>query len=439
MRRPVSTRRDRAAGRVHARQPGRGRPDAFVGVAAADVHAAVNDLDTTLTWQAQTERVPGPPGPTCPADGENFMTRFDDVLCHPIRAGARPGHELATLEWIGREVAGLLALDYAGLSAAEAAASPRRRLHVPDATLTRAQADALGIDGTHDLLGGIVPYAVVATKAISHPLVRADAAAAEGWCHTLGERLAEVTLPGYTAFARADAMEAFQRLHPLGPVRLKVSQGVGGLGQWIARDADTLASQLAALDDVVLAESGVVLETHLHDARTFSVGALVLDGEGIAYHGVQSSVLDLHGREVYGGSQLWVMRGDLRDLLQAPLPPGRHEMVARACQYDRQIAASYPTMRLSRRNYDLIEGSLPSGARLCGVLEQSWRIGGATPAELAALAYLRANPQAAAVRAGTGEIYDAQPLPPGAEVFYLAGPGASGPACKFRTCTADDG
>ena len=40
----------------------------------------------------------------------------------------------------------------------------------------------------------------------------------------------------------------------------------------------------------------------------------------------------------------------------------------------------------SRRNYDVVAGLDARGQRRCGVLEQSWRVGGASPAELVALA-----------------------------------------------------
>jgi len=365
---------------------------------------------------------------------------FTEVVCHPIRIGTKAGHERDTLDWTGREVARLLSLDYAGAAdPARAARSGGRRFHVPDATLTRSQAKALGIDGEDDLFGGIVPFAFVSTKVISHPLVRPHAAAPEGWCGSLGEALEEATLPGHAAFDRAGAMEAFDRLRPSGPVRLKLPEGIGGLGQWIIRDDADLGIRLAALDDGKLAEHGVVLESHVEDASTFSVGEVALDGQCIAYHGTQCTVPDAAGREVYGGSDLWFMRGRLDDLLAAALLPRQREAVGKAILYDRLVADAYPDMRVSRRNYDLVFGRNGDGVRLGGVLEQSWRIGGATPAELAALAYFRAHPSVHAVRASTRELHDARLPPPGAEAFYIAAPDIEGPRCKFRTCIADTG
>ena len=365
---------------------------------------------------------------------------FTHVVCDPVRIGTRAGHERDTLDWTGREVARLLSLDYAGTADAGDAARPGRRcFHVPDDTLTRAQAEALGIHDGDQLFGGIVPFAFVATKVVSHPLVRPGTVAAEGWCDSLGEALKGATVPGYVAFDRAAAMEAFHRLRASGPVRLKLPEGIGGLGQWLIGDAGDLAGRLAGLDDAAIVQQGIVLELHVHDACTLSVGEVALGCQRIAYHGTQRTVRDAAGREVYGGSDLWVQRGGLDSLLDAPLDALQREAVVKAGLYDRLVLAAYPETCASRRNYDLVSGRGNDGVRLGGVLEQSWRVGGATPAELAALEYLRAHPSVQAVRASTGELHDATPPPPGAEVFYTAAPGTEGPRCKFRTCIAEAG
>jgi uncharacterized protein DUF3182 len=374
------------------------------------------------------------------ASKENLMNQaFTEVVCHPVRIGNKAGHERATLEWTGREVARLLSIEYGG-AADPGVTSPsgRHRFHVPDDTLTRLQAEAIGIERDDELLGGIVPFAFVATKVISHPLLRSDGKAPEGWCEPLGEALKEATLPGHAAFDRAEAIEAFGRLRSMGPVRLKLPEGIGGLGQWLVHDAEALKQRLAALDEGNLALHGVVLELHLDDARTFSVGQVSLDGQRIAYHGTQCTVRDAAGREVYGGSALWVIRGDLDDLLAEPLQPRVREAVMKARLYDRLVTRAYPDMRASRRNYDLVYGRTCENGDMVGVLEQSWRIGGATPAELAAFDYLRTHTSVHAVRASTGELHDAQPPPPGAQVFYTAVPDIDGPRCKYRTCISAD-
>ena len=69
---------------------------------------------------------------------------------------------------------------------------------------------ALGVSGEHDLFGGVVPHAFVATKVITHPLVDAAAQRPEGWEPRFGERVAPVVLPGFSVFAHEDARKAGQ-------------------------------------------------------------------------------------------------------------------------------------------------------------------------------------------------------------------------------------
>ncbi|BAE70948.1 conserved hypothetical protein [Xanthomonas oryzae pv. oryzae MAFF 311018] len=99
--------------------------------------------------------------------------------------------------------------------------------HVPDDTLTTAQARGFGIHGASDVLGGIVPHAFLATKVIGHPLIIDNATRIEGWDQALATSLIPATLPGYTVFSRPDAIDAFKALSGGGGVRLKLPTGVG--------------------------------------------------------------------------------------------------------------------------------------------------------------------------------------------------------------------
>ncbi|HMS81429.1 MAG TPA: DUF3182 family protein, partial [Burkholderiaceae bacterium] len=74
----------------------------------------------------------------------------------------------------------------------------------------------------------------------------------------------------------------------------------------------------------------------------------------------------------------------------------------------------------------------------CGVLEQSGRVGGATPAGGAALAALHADPGRATVRATCVERFGAGVEPPdGAQVFYDGVDDVAGPLLKYAWCRAD--
>jgi hypothetical protein len=76
-------------------------------------------------------------------------------------------------------------------------------------------------------------------------------------------------------------------------------------------------------------------------------------------------------------------------------------------------------MFASRRNYDVAQGRNARGQWRSGVLEQSWRIGGATGGEIAALEAFRADPGLQVIHASTFEIYgESQAPPPQATVYF---------------------
>ena len=76
-------------------------------------------------------------------------------------------------------------------------------------------------------------------------------------------------------------------------------------------------------------------------------------------------------------------------------------------------------MFASRCNYDVAQGVNGRGQWRLGVLEQSWRMGGATGAEIAALEAFRADNALQVVRASTFEIYgESQAPPPHATVYF---------------------
>jgi hypothetical protein len=80
---------------------------------------------------------------------------------------------------------------------------------MPSETLVGAELTReLGIRGEHDLFGGIVPHAFVATKSITHPLVAPDAYAPAGWSHGFPHRVRDDVLSGFSAFTREDARRA---------------------------------------------------------------------------------------------------------------------------------------------------------------------------------------------------------------------------------------
>jgi Protein of unknown function (DUF3182) len=346
-------------------------------------------------------------------------------------ARAATGHDRASRANVAKRLAQVMGWRYGG--AYNASARYRAPLYVVphDALLTR-EAEAMGVHGPQQLFGGVVPHAFVATKAITHPLVSRDAAAPDGWSYACAELMGDAALRGYTAFARDDAEEAALRLLRDGPVRIKSVLGIGGAGQHLVRRQDEIVAALATIEEEELATAGVAIEEHLEDSVTYSVGAVTCGGIEIAYCGTQSVVRNPRGHDVYGGSTLDVMRGNFDALLAAGLPQVRYDAVELARAYDAAAFVAYPQAYASRRNYDVIFGRDAAGRVRAGVLEQSWRIGGASGAEVMGLDAFRRDSSRTRVRCATVEVYDNRgPVPDGAFVYYRGVDASASPLTKY--------
>jgi hypothetical protein len=311
---------------------------------------------------------------------------------------------------------------------------------VPSDTLVGIErAQALGIQGRDDFFGGVVPYPFVSTKAITHPLVSADAKAPEGWNPAFSRMVGDAVLPGFTAFTRADAAVAADALLQAGPVRIKLVRETGGNGQTVARDRAAFDACLAGIADEMLDRDGVVIEQNLRQVQTLSVGQVHVAGMVATYFGQQRLTHNHQGAEVYGGSDLTVVRGDFQALLSLALAPEVRTAVEQALLYDSAAQASFPGFFASRINYDVAQGLMPGGQWRSGVLEQSWRAGGATGAEIAALEAFQADPQRRVVRASGYEVFGpCDALPPGAVVYFRGVDDQVGPLTKYTVTASDD-
>ncbi len=340
------------------------------------------------------------------------------VLTHANRPN-EPQHERVVHAALAERLAALLGLTYGGDY------DPTRRYEaqpylVPSGTVVGLrEAKALGLCGEADLFGGVVPQAFVETKAITHPLIRPDAAAPVGWSRDFSTQVKGSVLAGYSVFSLEDARDAGRRLLHEGSVRIKPVRATGGRGQQRVDDSDALDQALFALDEQELAEYGLVLEAHLEHVTTFSVGQVRVGGRLASYYGTQRLTEDNAGNEVYGGSDLVVVDGDFEALLALDLTETTRLAVSQAQVYDEAASACYRNFFASRRNYDIAQGIDGRGQPRSGVLEQSWRIGGASSAEIAALELFRQGTGARVVRASSLEIYGRErPAPAGATILY---------------------
>ncbi len=369
-------------------------------------------------WQDNTRQAPARQGTVVVLPGKSH--------------GTQAGHEMATHHALAQQLAAIMEFEFGGNFDAS-----RRYVgsmyFVPSDTLVNLR-DAIGL-GIHNdacLFGGVVPFPFVATKTITHPLLYAGAQAPQGWSPRFAQEVADVVLPGYSAFTPDDVTTAALRLLQQGPVRIKLASGTGGLGQWVVRDREELQACLDTLDSADVMRDGVVCEHNLADVTTASVGQVKVGALLASYYGEQRLTVNNRGEKVYGGSDLIVVRGDFDALLGVVSGDEPRTAVAQACTYHAAALASFAGMFASRCNYDIARGIDDQGRVHSGVLEQSWRIGGASGAEIVALDAFRRNPALGVVRASTTEVYGVEPaLPADALVYFSGTDEQAGPITKY--------
>lgn len=360
------------------------------------------------------------------------------VVAHSVRPEA-PQHEVETNRALARWLAQILGLKFGG--------SYDRELHngrdlylLPTQTLVGvAAAQALGVTGPEDLWGGYVDHDFICTKAISHGLRNKNAHAPQGWSALFSERVRNVVLDGLSVFSLDDARPAAEHLLYTGPIRIKPIHACAGRGQEVIKSLDQFDAVLARPDAKALFTEGVVLEQDLDKVITHSVGQSFIGGKVLSYCGDQYLTEDSQGEQVYGGSNLLVVQGYYEDLLKLDLPDDVQLAIRQAQVFDSAADEAYPGFYASRRNYDIAQGLDSNGKQRSGVLEQSWRMGGASSAEVAALQSFVNDPRMRSIRVSSVETYIDQPLPPDTIEVYRGPAENSDFLLKYVTVKSYDG
>lgn len=360
------------------------------------------------------------------------------VVAHSVRPEA-PLHEVETNRALARWLAQVLGLKYGGSYDPELH-NGRDLYLLPTQTLVGvAAARRLGVKGPEDLWGGYVDHDFICTKAISHGLRNKNAHAPEGWSPLFCERVRSVVLDGLSVFSMDDARPAAEHLLYSGPIRIKPIHACAGRGQEVIKSLDQFDAILARPDAKALFTEGVVLEQDLDQVITHSVGQSFIGDTVLSYCGDQYLTEDGQGEQVYGGSNLLVVQGDYDDLLELDLPDDIQLAIRQAQVFDRAADEAYPGFYASRRNYDIAQGVDSNGKQRSGVLEQSWRMGGASSAEVAALQSFVNDPGMRAIRVSSVETYIDQPLPADAIEVYRGPAQNSDFLLKYVTVKSYDG
>lgn len=359
------------------------------------------------------------------------------VFLLPLR-NPLPEHELKTHAALGERIAALIESRFKGSYDAEF--PPLGSLYfIPSDTLIgQQQRQALDIKTGADFFGGWVQEPFMATKAITHPLFDAESKAPTEWSPKFGMSTGNAVLRGFTAFSIKDAHHAAHHLLQYGPVRIKAVRACAGRGQTRVEDKDQLAQVLARIDENEIAIWGLTLEEDLQQVMTYSVGQAEVGGTLISYIGTQNMTRNNSGDHVYGGSRLAVVRGGYAELLELKLSERTRLAIAQARIYETAAFASFPGLLASRRNYDVAQGFDARGEFRSGVLEQSWRIGGASGAEILALEAFAQDDQLWAINASTREVYGACEPPVNACVLYRGDDTDVGPITKYAELSNHD-
>lgn len=348
-----------------------------------------------------------------------------------LQTGA-PGaeHERQVQMHLAGRIASLLDLPFSGMRQGQRVTEPGLYL-IPDATLVAPQP---AVRSEADLYGGVVSYPFMGCKAISHPLIDNHAVAPAGWTDEFIELAGEAVLPGYSAFDRTDAMRAGQQLLASGPLRAKQVQGRAGRGQQVIYHPQELVRWLDSLDPEEMRHHGVVLEQNLEAVRTWSVGQSRIGPYLISYFGEQCLTTANDGVTVYGGSNLHLVRGDYSELRRQFDSTLIRAAIDKAQRYEQAAEASFPGFIASRRNCDVALGMTPSGKPAMGVLEQSWRIGGASSAEIHAMLAFADDSTLKRIQASSWELYGEAPqIPDNSQILYRGDDPEVGPITKGVT------
>ncbi|MGV8920222.1 MAG: DUF3182 family protein [Pseudomonas sp.] len=327
-------------------------------------------------------------------------------------------HEVAVYEALAQNIADLLGAEFAGLYDPALHHAPGLYFIPSDTLFSQTPNDALGIQSVDDFFGGRVDQPFMATKAISHPLLKHATAQPESWCEAFCQLAGDAVLEGFTVFNQVDAQRAGCLLLKHGPVRIKPVLATAGRGQIVVNTQAQLNQAIAAQDLADITTWGLVVEEDLQDVVTFSVGQVQLAGMTASYYGTQSLTQDNHNETVYGGSALWVVRGDYGELLKLDIEAPIRHAIDQAIAYEKATIACFPAFLASRRNYDIAQGTNARGQACSGVLEQSWRIGGASAAEIEALMAFTKDPALQRICCSTHEVYGETRAPADARVLY---------------------
>ncbi|KAB2697557.1 DUF3182 family protein [Ochrobactrum sp. Kaboul] len=255
--------------------------------------------------------------------------------------------------------------------------------------------------------GGCVDQEYMTTKLATHPAWNEEDELPAGWKPQFAKDLGSAALAGFSVFSHDHAARAGAFLLDKSKIRLKDPYASGGKNQCVFENNHELDVFLQSLSQSEITK-GMVIEEDVENSSTYSVGQVSLAGLTASYLGRQYIAHDPMGESVYAGSRLYVVRGGWDELLLRLRMPVAHRIIEGARRYD-MAAGEHFGLVASRKNYDVLVGPITEDGFCCGVLEQSWRVGGASPAEILAVEAMIGDQSILALQVLARETYGAAP------------------------------
>lgn len=298
--------------------------------------------------------------------------------------------------------------------------SGKNYYHIPSKPISSADAEKYGIKSSEDIFGGVVEDLLHANKGILHTTLSNTSLHPSGYSQDFPKLIRNAVLPGYTAFSKAEAVEIMKCMnkHGTGSVRLKDPLESDASGQYVITNTIELDNVLSKYSDKNIFENGLVLEANINEAVTLSVGLIIFGNQEYSYFGKQKSVFH-NGRSKYGGTEIAMFRGNFNNLInRVDTGSNLHIAISQTSTVFDAFGTLDPI--LSRANFDVVQGFNNKGEFLSGVTDQSFRLGGASPAEVLAISKLNSDKNIECVNAEVDLIYDPTSKPPDPEdVIFL--------------------
>ncbi len=266
---------------------------------------------------------------------------------------------------------------------------------MPFAAVHESLAYEKGITGEGDVYGGIVRDLAHADKAILHELPEQRSSHPLWYSRAFAKSVGGVVLPGFTSFSVKDATRAFDVMQDRGlAARFKDPSSTGGIGQFLVRSRDELEEALTPYKDKI-PEVGAVLEADLEDHQTVTVGYVDMNGHPYSWYGRPYDVQH-NGMTRFGGNELTVVRGAIKNLMRFATDPRDHLAIRQAAHvFD---AYSLLGATITRATLDAVQGTGSNGEFLSGITDPSLRPSASSAAEIRAVEAFIANPDAEVVK-----------------------------------------